>query len=103
MSLLAKTIVQAFADSLELGSLTPEAADGLAPHLEFRLREIVQVDANCRHYLQDQMGMAVCLLSSLMPDRMPRSSCATPSGRRFQQRTSTAPWWLAGRRCGGIV
>ena len=53
MSLLAKTIVQAFADSLELGSLTPEAADGFAPHLEFRLREIVQVDANCRHYLQD--------------------------------------------------
>lgn len=43
MSLLAKSIVQAFADSLELGTLTPEAADGLAPHLEVRLREIIQV------------------------------------------------------------
>ena len=63
MSLLAKTIVQAFADSLELGSLTPEAADGLAPHLEFRLREIVQVDPFCRHHQQGHRSMAIRLLS----------------------------------------
>jgi len=43
MSLLSKTIVQAFADSVAVGDLTSEAADALAPHLEVRLREIIQV------------------------------------------------------------
>lgn len=43
MSLLSKSIVQAFAESVAIGDVTPEAADALAPHLEVRLREIIQV------------------------------------------------------------
>ncbi|CAL8472209.1 g11751 [Coccomyxa elongata] len=42
MSLLSKSIVQAFAESVAVGDVTPEAADALAPHLEVRLREIIQ-------------------------------------------------------------
>ncbi len=43
MSLLSKSIVEAFAESVAVGDVTPEAADALAPHLEVRLREIIQV------------------------------------------------------------
>ncbi len=43
MSLLSKSIVQAFAESVAVGDLAPEAADALGPHLEVRLREIIQV------------------------------------------------------------
>ncbi|BDA47338.1 Transcription initiation factor TFIID subunit 6 [Coccomyxa sp. Obi] len=42
MSLLSKSIVQAFAESVAVGEVTAEAADALAPHLEVRLREIIQ-------------------------------------------------------------
>lgn len=49
MSLLSKAIVQAFAGSVAVGDLAPEAADALAPHLEVRLREIIQVRFSGKH------------------------------------------------------
>ena len=42
MSSLTPTLVQGIADSLDFGSLSSDAAESLAPHLEVRLREIIQ-------------------------------------------------------------
>ena len=42
MGSLTPTLVQALAESLQFGSLSKDAAESLAPHLEVRLREIIQ-------------------------------------------------------------
>ena len=42
MSTVTSTLVQALAESLQYGALSKDAAEGLAPHLEVRLREIIQ-------------------------------------------------------------
>lgn len=42
MSSVTPTFVQAVVDSLQLSTLSKDAAEGLAPHLEVRLREIIQ-------------------------------------------------------------
>ena len=42
MSSVTPTLVQGIAGSLDFGSLSPDAAESLAPHLEVRLREIIQ-------------------------------------------------------------
>jgi hypothetical protein len=42
MSLLSKQIVEAFAESLGVGNITAAAREALTPHLEVRLREIIQ-------------------------------------------------------------
>ena len=43
MSFVQTSNVHAIAQSLEVGSITEEAAKALAPDVEYRLREIVQV------------------------------------------------------------
>lgn len=42
MSNLTPALVQALADTLDFGALSSDAAESLAPHLEVRLREIIQ-------------------------------------------------------------
>ena len=42
MSSVTPTLVQALANSLHFGTLSIDAAESLAPHLEVRLREIIQ-------------------------------------------------------------
>lgn len=42
MGSVTSPFVQAVADSLQFDSLSKDAAEGLAPHLEVRLREIIQ-------------------------------------------------------------
>ena len=42
MSSVTPTFVQAVVDSLQVNTLSKDAAEGLAPHLEVRLREIIQ-------------------------------------------------------------
>lgn len=42
MGSLTPTLVHALAESLQFGSLSKDAAESLAPHLEVRLREIIQ-------------------------------------------------------------
>lgn len=94
MSLLSQSIVQAFAESVAVGDVTPEAADALAPHLEVRLREIIQVlfgQSFFHPWSLSTLNEVILRHLNCPRCRMRRNSCGIPKGTHCPQRISTAP------------